>query len=77
MCRYVRNAAEKLFKEVQEGRAKREVLRQEARARRGPSEAGRMLTALSRNEMSRKLYIISEEQNMRANVRAPPLWLCA
>jgi hypothetical protein len=70
--RYVRNAAEKLFKEVQEGRAKREMQRLEARAHRGRAQPG-----LSRNEMSRKLYIITEERNVRANVRRPPLWLPA
>ena len=71
----MRRAAEKLFTEMAELRAKRDAARREARYSRGgpPSSGGPSSGGPSGRgaEISRKLYIISEEARSQA-VRSSP-----
>lgn len=80
LCRHVRKAAEKLYKDVQEKRSRREAgrhsrrERQERPARVGAGTGGsldrRAMAIEDRNQLSRKLFTITETMNSHSNVRS-------
>jgi hypothetical protein len=82
--RHVRKAAEKLYKDVQDKRSRRNSVRREGREGRerrerplrGTGGSGsldrRAMAVEDRNQLSRKLFTITEALNSRSNVRCNP-----